>query len=301
MGFADVVKKIGKAREVEIGHRLFQYAERQRATGEVEPMKPGEMFRASSLAYLCPREEVLAAKYDIIRTKHHAAGLQITFDIGDAFHDLYRNFYFGPMGEWAGAWRCLVCGWDSDDAGLSIAPRDGEVGKVCKMPLQCPSCSVPYNGIAEGKGKENEVSLIVFKEWYVESKELCLKGHPDGWLLLQGRDRIVVDLKSHGKTGFSRRTKLRNGHDYQVMAYQYMTGDKHGEVWYLNKSPWGDHSDFVKPIGVEFDAKVFDAYVRRPLGELQEGLAGGAIPEKVCVKADCPRANLCQLVDVCFD
>ena len=297
MGLADVVGTIKKDRNRKASHRLFEFS-RERAKREKLPMQPGDCFRASSLPYLCPREEVLAHRYDIIRVEFHNPSLEITWTIGDYFHEMYRNEYFGPMGEWAGAWECLRCGWDTDYAGLSAPPVPGESrGRVTPMPQLCDKCNAPFiapDGV-QCYGK--------FKEWLIQDFRIHLQGHPDGWSIRSGSDRVLSDLKSHGLNGFASRKKIRDGHDLQVWGYQYMCGDTetNGEVWYLNKSPWGDPGAFLREIVVPFDRKKFETSVVRPLGQIQDGLSGGPLADRVCINDQCPRARECQLSDVCFD
>lgn len=264
-------------------------------------MQPGDLFRASSLSFLCPREEVLAYQNDVIRVWHKDPGLQITLDIGNLFHDLYRHIYYGPMGEWIGAWQCIRCGWNTDEAGLSEPPRSngGCVfrGKAVKMPSECGSCGAPFwirpDDDFEPAGH--------FREWHIEDRVLGLKGHPDGWYLRPGFPRVLTDLKSHGHRGFGSRRKLRDGHDVQIWGYEYMTGDKGGEVWYLNKSPWGDHPSFLRQVVVPPDKKSFKNLVAKPLESLHNGLAGGPLPDRKCIGAGVPRAKDCQLCAICFD
>jgi len=264
-------------------------------------MKEGDYFRASSMYRLCPREEVLASKYDIVRIDVHRTdpSLSVTLDIGDAFHDLYREVLFGPMGEWQGAWECGVCGWDTDVDGLSEPPcvfdHDGSIAKLASMPKTCPNCgAVPFDD--NGKPTRN----IRFKEWHVCDRELLIHGHMDGWSV-SGKGRILVDLKSQSTRGYHTARSIINGHDIQVTTYQYLTGEKRGEVWYLNKSPWGDWSDFVKDLPIDWNQNFFEAYIRRPMLEMREGLSGGRIPQRLCSNKTCPRAKGCQVNEICFD
>jgi hypothetical protein len=250
-------------------------------------MKAGDLVRATDLNYLCPREEILARKYDVIRVRHLKPDLQITMDLGHMFHSLYRNKYFGPMGEWAGAWECESCGWDTDHSGDSSPPVFGSLpGKICQMPASCPKCH-----------RES----IVFMEWEIADSKLCLSGHPDGWSWKGTTKRTVIDLKSHTPNGFSSLRSPMEGHDLQVMAYMHLCGDREGELWYLNKSPWGDALKFIRDIKVVFDVNDFNSRIRNPLEELQNGLSGGKVTNRICIASDFPRAKECQLADVCFE
>lgn len=301
MGLSDVAKSIHTGRKQSAAKRLFNYIDKSGvATREKHPLQPGDSFRASSLPYLCPREEVLACKYEVIRIIAMSPSLHITLEIGNSFHDLYRNKYYGPSGEWVGAWECIRCGWDTDQSGASSPPvfRDKLIsrGKLVRMPIECGSCGAPF------VARDRIRCYGTFKEWMVEDKRMHLNGHPDGWSRRNGMDRVLVDLKSHGFNGFSSRKTLRDGHDLQAWGYQHMCGDIHtpSEVWYLNKSPWGDPGAFVRDITSAFDKKKFKIFVTDPLDEMNNGLHGGALPARGCINAGCVRASECQLADVCF-
>ena len=259
------------------------------------------LFRVSGLYNLCPREEVLASRFDIIRTWHKQPGLQITMDVGHLFHDLYRDIYFGPMGDWIGAWRCVRCGWDTDKGGFSSPPKSKggctDPGHCVKMPEKCGSCHAPF-WVHPDSGYKGSGS---FKEWLIEDHEIGISGHPDGWSVRVGEKRIMTDLKSHSYRGFNSRRKMRDGHDVQVGTYGLMCGDKGGEVWYLNKSPWGDHPNFLRQIVAPLDKEMLRDRLYVPMGKLREGLNGGPLPERVCVVPDVPRAESCQLCSICFD
>jgi len=297
MGLVDIIREVKGGIGAEPGAALFEHVDAVRYGGkEILPMKPDDYVRASGLYNLCPREEALAARYEIVRIDKVHPMLQITFDIGHMFHRLYRDWYYGPMGLWQGAWRCIRCGWDTDAAGLSEAPvRKKSSGKLAVMPRECPSCG--GRGFPDGSGEDG---FITFKEWQVVNDELGISGHPDGWYAAMGYKRRMVDLKSHGANRFSARNTLRKGHDIQVWIYQEACGDELGAVWYMNKSPWGDYSNFIRPVDVPFNVKGFDMYVRRPVEELRNALNGGKVPDRTCVTKDCPRALDCQLVDICF-
>lgn len=302
MGLADVIQMARESEDKTAGERLFEYSRVFRGYNEVEPMQVGDLVRASSLPYLCPREEVLAHRYDVMRARHNEPMLQITLDIGHAFHDLYRDVYYGPMGEWVGSWKCMMCGWDTDRAGLSKPPETNNgctsPGVLTKMPEKCGNCHAPFI-VHPGSG-DGYRGNGTFNEWHIEDKGIGVKGHPDGWVARPRVRRLLVDLKSHGHRGFASRRKLRDGHDLQAWAYQFMCGDEAAEVWYLNKSPWGDHAAFVKTVPVEFDKKGFRQSVLSPVERTLDGLAGGPLPERMCVSVECPRAKECQLSSICF-
>jgi len=263
-------------------------------------MQPGDYFRASSLPYLCPREEVLANRYEIIRGDHNPPGLQITFDIGHAFHYMYRNVYLGPMGEWLGAWECVKCGWNTDKAKLSFAPIPGKHrGKLAQMPKKCLSCGAEALQCPGVAGEDIE-SNIVFMEWSLVDSRLMIKGHPDGWSKLPSMSRVLADLKSFGSNRFSGIKSVRPKHDVQVWAYMYMCDDDRGSVFYMNKSPWGDYSSFIRETVVPPAEKMFDACIRKPMEDLNNGLDGGMMPDIGCIDQSCPRAKECQLRELCF-
>ena len=283
--------------------RLFDFVKETKCVRTHYPKKVGDCIRASSLGYLCVREEILASRHEIIREEHLQQTLQITFDIGNVFHDLFREEYFGPMGEWGGAWECLHCGWDTDDAGVSEQPqiRGGiaRPGRPVRLPFRCGGCGAPF---IRPPHFEGDITLYGrFKEWLIKDEQLCLDGHPDGWSMLPLRSRRVVDLKSQSASGFPNRLAPEPEHVLQVTGYEHLCGDKEGAVWYVNKSPWGDSPSFLRDFEVLFDLSFFKKNVVKQCELLQNGLAGGSLPERTCVSKDFPRARKCQLVDFCFE
>jgi hypothetical protein len=297
MKLSRIREKLQEKKFKKPSRRLFEYNKKFRAIRIKEPMQPGETFRASSLGYVCIREEVLASKFDFLREEHLPPGLQITFDIGDVFHDLYRDLYFGPMGEWVGAWKCLHCGWDTDKGGMSAPPIIGKTpGVMAQMPVKCKGCGAPFFSL------DDEVQTYgTFKEWLVEDRLHLIHGHPDGWHVALGRKRRLTDMKSQSANSFLGRRSIEPPHKVQVISYLHMCEDKEGAVWYLNKSPWGDSPSFLRDFDVDYDKDQFRKLVAVPMEKLQDGLAGGALPERTCPSIECPRAKDCQLSEICFD
>ena len=297
MRLSSIREKLKEKKYKKPSRRLFEYNKKFRCTRKKEPMQSGDTFRASGLGYVCIREEVLASRYDFLREEHLSPGLRITFDIGDVFHDLYRDLYFGPMGEWVGAWKCLHCGWDTDVGGLSEPPVLGKTpGVLAKMPAKCNGCGAPFISL------DDEIQTYgTFKEWWVVDKRHFIHGHPDGWHVVFGMPRKLTDLKSQSGNSFLGRRSVELPHKVQVISYLHMSGDKDGSVWYLNKSPWGDSPSFLRDFDVVYDKALFKKLVADPMEKLQDGLSGGTLPERTCVSAECPRAKDCQLVDICFE
>lgn len=282
-----------KQHSVSPGKRLFGFIGNN-AIRNKPYMCPGDFFRASGLGYVCPREEVLASRYEFVRQEHISPSLQITFDIGHAFHDLYRDSYFGPMGIWLGAWECLHCGWSTDDDGTSEPPVQGKYsGRLAKMPAECGGCGAPFFVVDHASR-----TYGTFKEWYVQDEEFFINGHPDGWVAHNGR--MLTDLKSKSAKSFPTLRSVEPAHVPQVLGYQRMCSDTNGAVWYMNKSPWGDASMFLRDFAVPYNEEAFRRLVAEPMEELQNGLSGGVLPDRICPAATCSRAKECQLNDVCW-
>lgn len=295
-GLRDVLNKFQPDTELDPGKRLFRFVEDVGDTGkEIPYMKPGDFYRASGLGHVCIREEVLASKYETIRVQVVPPRLQITFDIGHVLHNLYRDQYYGPMGLWAGAWECLHCGWNTDESGDSSPPVLGKTsGRLARMPLECGGCGAPF-----ALSDKSEMTYGHFREWQIRDPENYIQGHADGWIL--GGYRQLVDLKSQSSASFPTRRKADPKHVIQVLAYERMCQDTEGAVWYMNKSPWGDPSAFVRGFSVPYDYKQFERNIAKPMRELQNGLAGGTLPVRLCPNMDCSRAKECQMHDVCWE
>src|SRR5208282_3320471 len=101
MGLADVLTKVfGPEKQIE-GLESFKdfdviaEADRLLSSTETKPVPtPDQLYRASSLAKLCAREEVLCHIHKIERPVTFDSRLQKVFDIGESFHYLVQNKWF---------------------------------------------------------------------------------------------------------------------------------------------------------------------------------------------------------------
>lgn len=146
-----------------LGHALSELK-----TG-VEEYKYTSFCRVSGLATLCPRQQILGLRFNILKKEWISIGTKMIYDKGNAYHRWVQNdpLYFGERR--IGWWKCLACG----------NKRFGKPPKVkCKVCGALPDASL-Y--------EEHEMQL---------EHPLRVSGHPDMLLEVGPGDVRVVELKS---------------------------------------------------------------------------------------------------------
>jgi len=124
---------------------------------------------------------------------------ELIFAQGHGIHDTWQN-WFREMGKLYGVWECRVCG----------------ILTWALSPEGCDAC-----------GSER---LMRFKEVPVESSELMITGHSDGWLKGFGDD-LMLEIKSVGEGTFmwlDKSNYLANGQDFN-------------KTWKEMQSPFESH------------------------------------------------------------
>lgn len=305
---------------------------------EKPPLKHDDWLTASGLGKLCPRYETLRAAHDITVMDKIAGTLQWTFDVGDFYHAMYRDMYLGPMGAYVGRWRCLVCGWNSDQPvenpiahgvhgtptpakgplkPLSIMPEGDHPHQehilLAKMPESCPACGHARafpDWTASGREVQGSNRAIVFHEWMLTNEEFRVRLKPDGWRQSLATDKIVFqELKSISPNGYKK--IKQNGaakpeHVVQTQAGLWLTRWDVGEVVYFCKAPiwkfphgWTP-DDFMHAVVVKHDEGTLEATVWQPITKMREALKAGTVTGRICANAKVPRATDCDLCELCF-
>jgi CRISPR/Cas system-associated exonuclease Cas4 (RecB family) len=67
-------------------------------TEKILPIKPGDFVRASSIPFICPREEVLCSRFDVTRVIKKTADQRWWTDMGSAMHYLYQELWLKELG-----------------------------------------------------------------------------------------------------------------------------------------------------------------------------------------------------------
>lgn len=253
------------------------------------PLRPGGVVRASGFAELCPREEVLIAREGLVRKRERDADNLLTLAHGHGLHFALQNHVLPKVGVLHGVWRCLHC------AHLAGAPPESEPFRVesgvpavplasflVPRPTCCPQCG------------RNE---WLYKELHFESVEHGIGGHPDGYLTLAGMPGLgLLEIKSTGRP-FEVRSAPYVAHAIQVQIYLWFTGLAWAKVLYWSKGDWGMKALIEHTIHRD-DETI--ASIQAALSALWTGIDGGALPSRICVTREAPRAKTCHCAKACF-
>jgi hypothetical protein len=238
-------------------------------------------LRVSSLADLCPREEVLASTLKFVRIRKIEADLGMIFAHGKALHWVLQNQVVGDTGALLGVWRCVDCAKQFG----SIAPNLQEAQTLVVRPKKCDAC-----------GSED----FIYREQKFINEEYRIGGHPDGFLVLQGMPGLgIPEFKSVGpKSAWEVRSTPNLGHVIQVQTYLWLTGLLWGKILYWEKSGFGMQALFEHT--VERDEGAIES-IKSTIRSIWDGIAIGRLPQRICTSIDCPRAAACQLKNACFE
>lgn len=230
----------------------------------VPPPNRNTYFRASQMSDMCPREEYLAAKHNFTRKRELSHHFGTACGLGKSFHWWFRNDVLGPMGVLIGKWECNKCYKFVDEQ---------------RMPSE-PHCTE---------------SRWQFVEPAYFDKELMITGHSDG-VIRWNLEEMLLELKSANTRGFNE--FLKNGppkyYSDQIQMYLFFSGLKKALLLYQNKDSSKKHQMVID----RDDSRI--AILRSKVAAYRNGMDKNQAPDRVCVSSDCPRAQQCQLREICF-
>ncbi len=241
------------------------------------PMKADTVIRASSIGWMCFREEVLAARHGITRKEVVSADSNWTYSVGHAVHWAMQNEVLGPKGQIVGEWRCRSCGdhqGGAEDYDLRPYPED------------CPKCHSPELGFE-------------YVELPLYDSELLIRGHCDGFHP-NGVD--IWEFKSSNSYAMKaiRQGQIWPAYKVQGQIYLHLTGRKRFRFLFVDKG-----ENVLKrawhPMLIERDQKEIDAK-KKAIVQMREAIASPKkkLPERICANETCDRAKNCPVVTQCF-
>lgn len=240
-------------------------------------------YRASGLAYICPREEVLKARHGLITRVRQPAEEIANYDVGSGMHYAMQNIILPAIGVIRGAWRCLGCGH------VHGAREEGKT--VYEVAIQRPdACS--KCGYKE----------FLYDEYFIEDKAVGTGGHMDGLLVLPRHEGMGgFELKSISQAS-AKSKNIKNcpqiEHVLQANAYMRMAGLKWLKLMYWIKGVYSIEKNLIQH-HLEPDDAVWDS-VRTTLYSIRKGMETGELPDRVCAHRACARAQECPALTQCF-
>jgi hypothetical protein len=257
-------------------------------TREQAPLTTASTWRASSLAFLCAREQVYAIRSKSKLREKMDADVLFNLNVGTGFHYLMQNIVLPQLRVIYGAWRCVYCG-----------QVRGTLNEPILRPESCCT-QVPSSDATRG---------FLFEEFDLYEPGWRLTGHCDGLLKLPGRVGFgVLELKTISERESK---KIANApkaeHVAQCNAYMHTLDVEWGLVFYQIKGIFDldkalvDYlilrdSVVVDDIGTRL-TDLWDAVERAHAGDHSEE----ALPARVCATPTCQRAHKCSFVRRCFD
>lgn len=250
---------------------------------QVKPVPtPDSWIRASSLATLCDRAEVLAGIHKVERVEHLEYYQQLTFDMGKGVHWTLQNNVLPQLDVLVGEWRCRVCG-----------RVYGGPDQLIHRPKRCT-----YGNCVAPPEQQADESSFEYVEQFYQDHEYRVQGHPDGFLEMPEVEGLgVLEAKSASDFAFKKIKDVPDfGHVIQVQTYLWLTGLKWGIILYWNKGAWKD------PVVQHFIERDDDAIesIKQLVLRIRAGLKTGELPARTCSSIDCKRAEVCDLAKLCF-
>lgn len=287
MAFVEVFRRgtEGGDRVTDLIHRALA---ENRKSG---PMLHEDWIRVSSIGSMCPREEVLCSKNNVIRERSFDGDAGLNFGLGNAIHWLFQNRALAPTGRLIGSWRCTWCGETYGSQATQLVPR----------PDRCIRCGA-IAGEAPRSGGRPSVEIhplaFLYVEEFVGNEEYRIGGHPDGFMS-SSEEPILLEFKSANDRNFF---KYKDTPDFvhviQSQIYLWLTGLKRAKIIYLNKN--GSKDNFLREHDLLYDAEVVER-VQAAVRSVRDGIGGGLVPARtVCADPSCQRAIGCKVRDICF-
>jgi hypothetical protein len=235
--------------------------------------------RASSIAELCPREEVIVSAKKLQRKRQIDADFHLILEHGKALHHQLQNSILPGLGLLLGEWACLGCGkhYGVQDNTVPIAKW------AMPRPSQC-SC----------KGRDFQYVEATFA-----NNEYRLTGHNDGFLRINGMPGLgILEAKSIGDMVWKVKAAPQINHVVQCQIYMWLSDLKWAKILYWHKGGQGLGALYEHTL--ERDEEMI-AKIKETIQSIWDGIKTGILPERICVSRDAPRADSCIACKPCFE
>ncbi len=274
----------------------------------IKPMTVDSYIRASGLGKVCAREEVLAARYGIMREKLWTPDNNWTVNLGSGVHWAFQNLILGPAKLLTGMWRCSVCTHLHGTGGPIVIPDICESCGIKRSEFVCQVCRKPLNRNAEvfdttrkmcnDCGNEAVPNDFEYVEVYLVDEELKIHGHCDGF----ATDEISLWEFKTANPFAMKKFKMGDIYPYyieQAQFYLYVSDRKRMKFVFIDKGENDIRLAWVEKV-INRSEQDIDA-IKHKVTSLRNGLNGGEMPGRICGNMSCPRAKDCQLASICFD
>ena len=240
-------------------------------------------YRASGLAYVCPRQEVLQAQHKVPTMVRKDCTEIANYDVGTGMHYAMQNLILPKIGVIRGAWKCLKCAevhgaWERSD------------------PRPCYEVAIPR---PDSCRRCNHTEFL-FEEYFLKDTTRGTGGHMDGILVLPGAATPgLFELKSISQSGAKKIKHVPQiEHVIQANVYMRLSGMKWAKILYWVKGVYAADKNLIEH-HLEPDEEVWDN-ITEMLGSIRHGMKTGELPDRICVHRACNMAQECPVLNQCF-
>jgi hypothetical protein len=280
--------------------------------GQKEPLTAKTWVRASSIAYMCAREEVLVSRTGAVRPNEFTGvDSQLIALHGTALHWAVQNQLLAPY--LVGRWKCTNCGFCR--GGYNLQEKGQDLHKVLHEAIESSAvdyedCKVqalgnliPRPNVCWKCGAEHQDDqwpLFEYEEQWWGDQDLLVGGHNDGFIQVPWRSGLgILEVKSIGNHRvWMVRDVPMEAHVIQLHVYMMLTNASWGILLYWDKGTNGVRG--LIEHHVERKEAIIDS-LKRSIFAVRKGLNGGPLPERLCARSDCPRAQKCVVRKLCFE
>lgn len=265
-----------------------------------QPLLADEWIRVSSIGGLCPREEVLCYKNDVVRSDTVDGDAGLNFEMGNAIHWLFQNRAIGKTGYLIGSWRCTYCGEVYGSRDTKMVPR----------PSSCIRCGALAGEAPRSMGRPDPDAMgnaFLYVEEWLGNEEFKIGGSPDGQMVFCDPNDYAIDdltlleFKSCNDRNFVKYKEYPDFvHVIQTQVYMWLTGIRKAKILYLNKNFSPAAHNPIHEHDLDYDHECIER-IQAAITDIRTGISTGQLPERsVCATPDCSRAIGCKVSTLCF-
>jgi len=243
----------------------------------------------------CPREFCLAQHTDTKRKGRFVnPSLRVTFDVGNAMHDLAREVWFRDLA--VGDWECPRCGYIYKFSRYPKALCKGCGGFVDRYSYEEIQLKDPFTGVSGSLDlliQFQTVKKLVLVEVKSIDKDYfkALKGPK-----AEHRARVVSYLQLVARAEDERADQINQ--DYGYVLYVSKSYGFKDET--LAKQGLRDRTTPFREYRVEADDSEHYQKLWSRAAKVKQYKKSGTIPLGICKALTDARANQCGLVQACF-
>jgi CRISPR/Cas system-associated exonuclease Cas4 (RecB family) len=266
-----------------------------------KPLGKDFLIRASGSYDICPRYEVLRNWNNIDEKDVFSAQAKISMGIGNTVHDLVKAGVFDvAWGKWIFEKEGKVI---YEEGKVTRSIEHIVYGSDTEWVQRNSAIKAIDNNLEKPMDIDRLKQRIGYEEIYFMDKKLRVHGHPD-IIIGDGKPQVVVEIKTIAPFKFaSVLSSPLPEHVLQLKIYLHLAKQLYsnidkGVLYYVCID---EKRQFpTKEWDVNYDSGAIADFAK-VTGSIYKGLTEKVLPEKICMRADVPRAISCVARDKCFE